>query len=510
MQAQRGKWLVASAALAGLLAWAWSRSDAPRVAPRVAPRAAPSTRSQSLEPDGSPVEAAPTDAPAQPPAAVGSPRSAPPAPVSASAPAGCPEDEPDPPSFVRPSVWELLRLPVEELNDRLPSLAREASPALRQGLLALRGDDPRAAVDRLLGAPDRIQDGFDVALAGLLHAGARTLSGGDLRTAERLAERGVRVAPTDPLAHALAALVYQRLDDPSRARDAMSRAHALLPDEPALALASARLSADAAHFEQALTAVDGYLTQHPEDVRVVSWRARIAVRRELTARHRRRAMAGIDLSYGPAELSPARVDEVARALRESLEEVARLTRRSRRAELAVVVYSDRESMRRATCTPSWTGAVFDGVLHLDARLLAGDEATWRRVVRHEGSHAQLGHVRGRIPTWLNEGLAQWMEGEPAPSARDAWARMTRDRFWIPFASLEGELLMIDDARDASRAYHQCLAMVLYLMDERGVQGVAEAIDAIETGRSEDLLDHVVGRPVTGEALLASLRRHSAR
>lgn len=499
MRARHRGWLTAllAAALA-LLAFAWARPNAPSVSPDVAP-VAPDVPTPSV-PD------APALAPEPPPTPSG--RASPP-PVSAAAPASCPEDEPDPPGFVRPSVWELLRLRVQELNDRLPQVARSASPELRDGLRALHGDDALSAIDRLLGASDRLQEGFDVALAGLLHAGSRALSNDDLRTAQRLVDRGLREAPDDPLVHAWAALVHERADDPARARSAMARAHALLPDEPALALASARLEADAAHFDRALSAVDAYLAEHPEDVRIASWRRRIELRRTLTEGHSRRSVAGVDFSFSQAELTSARLDVVARALREALQEVARLMDRPRRAELAVVVYSSRDAMRRATCTPSWTGAVFDGVLHLDAELVTHEDAIWRRVIRHEATHAQLARVRGRIPTWLNEGLAQWMEGPPSPPARAAWARMARDRFWIPFASLEGELLVIDDPEDASLAYHQSLAMVLYMLDERGEGAVAQAVALLETGHAEDLLDRVLGRTVGGDVLLASLARRLA-
>lgn len=432
-----------------------------------------------------------------------------PPPVSAGAPAGCPEDEPDPPGLVRPSVWELLRVHVQELNDRLPRVAREASPALREGLRALRGDEPERAVDGLLSAPDRLQGGFDVALAGLLLAGSRALSRGELPAARRLAERAVREAPREPLAHAFAALVFEQSDDPALSRAAMARAHALLPDEPAIALASARLEADAAHFAEALRAAELYVSEHPEDARVASWRRRLELRRDLTANHARRSAGGVTLSWSRAEVSLARVDEVALTLRETLEQVARRTARPRRAELAVVIYSDAESMRRATCTPSWTGAVYDGILHLDAELVSREGLEWRRVVRHEGTHAQLAQVRGRLPTWLNEGLAQWMEGPASASARATWSRMVRDRFWIPFASLGGELLVIDDPRDAALAYHQSLAMVRYLVERRGERVLGEVADLVEDGQGEDLLDSLLGSAATGDALLTFLERSSS-
>ncbi|HJL17514.1 MAG TPA: peptidase MA family metallohydrolase [Sandaracinaceae bacterium LLY-WYZ-13_1] len=203
----------------------------------------------------------------------------------------------------------------------------------------------------------------------------------------------------------------------------------------------------------------------------------------------------------PGRVAPARVDRLTDALREAMDEVATLTRTARRPELAVVIYDDREAMRRATCAPSWSGGIFDGVLHLDVATVNGSRGM--RVARHEATHAQLATLRGRVPHWLNEGLAQHLEGAPSRATRAAWARMVAQRFWIPFASLEGQLVVIDDPDDAQLAYHQSLAMVRYLLDARGDAGLAEAARHVEAGEARDLLERLVPS-ADGEALLAFL------
>lgn len=443
------------------------------------------------------------DAAASEPAPAPSTPSAPlPPPVSASAPAGCPEDDPEEPGFVRPSMWELLRMRTQELRDRLPQLSRDASPELRAGLMALGGDE-EGRLDPLLRAPDRLRDGFDVAVAAHLHAGMRALGQRDARSALRHATLAVREGPGDPMTHALVALASDEADDPARAREALARAYALEPDEPAIALAYARAEAEAAHFDRALRAVDAYLAAEPEDARIRSWRARMASRAELTAGHERSSSAGLDVLSRRGALSREQLESLLTVTRETLEDVARRTGHARRAELAIVVYADRGAMRRATCTPEWTGAVYDGVLHLDAETLA-HPAIAARVVRHEATHAQLARVRGPIPHWLNEGIAQWMEGPPSERTRASWRRMTERRFWIPFASLEGGLLVIDEPRDAELAYHQSLAMVRYLVHYRGERALGEAVERIERGEHEDLLDALLGEPATGEDLLTFL------
>lgn len=443
------------------------------------------------------------DAGAQPERA----RPAPSAPVSAGPPPGCPEDEGDPEGFVRPSVWELLRTRTHELRDRLPQLSRDASPALRAGLNGIGGDDPVSAVDELRRAPDRERDGFDIALAAMLHLGMRALARAEgPNDAAYWTRAALREAPDDPMVHALASLAASHAHRTMEATREMRIASRGADDEPAVALALARLEAEGGRFDEAVAAADRYLEAVPDDARIRSWRERMQNRAELTRAHARRSWDGIDLVWPDGALSVDRANDLMQTAADALREVAQLLGRARRVHLTVVVYLTPEDMRRATCAPSWSGGIYDGVLHLDARTIGGPAG--RRVVRHESTHAQLALVRGRIPTWLNEGLAQHMEGDPSAGVRASWARMARGDFWIPLASLEGELLLIDDPGDAGLAYHQSLAMVLVLLERAGPGALDASLERVEAGEPEDLLSQLA--PGTdGAEVLAFMRRATA-
>ncbi|MFK7991951.1 MAG: hypothetical protein AB8I08_38395 [Sandaracinaceae bacterium] len=473
--------------MAGAVFWGLRREPAQESAPTV-PRA----------PDVSPpVEEVP--APAAPPRQSRS--SAPPPPPSAAgAPAGCPGEELlDPPGFVRPSTWDLFVVRTMELRDRLPQFTRDSSPAMRRGLTSL--NDAAPDLDAFFEAPDRHQDGFDLAMAALLHLGTRALSRRAMDDAHRLATRAMREAPTDPLAHVLSATVAERTHRTTDALSAHRRAAELAPDEPAILLAQARAASAAGEFAEARDAADAYLALEPRDTRIRSWRARMHARAEVTSRFVRGRGAGVVVLH-PAGLQRGQVDRLITTVRGAMDETARLLDRDRRPELAVVVYPSVEGMRDATCAPSWSGGVFDGVLHLSADTVEREAV---HTIRHEATHAQLALVRGRIPHWLNEGLAQHMEGEVRDSTRASWGRMVERRFWIPFASLEGQLVVIDDAGDARLAYHQSLAMVRWLLDARGARVLRDAADRIEARQEQDLMEQLVPG-ADGEAMLAYLAR----
>lgn len=436
------------------------------------------------------------------------PPRAPPPPVSASAPPGCPEDDADPPRLVRPSIWDLLQVRTQELRDRLPQLSRDASAALREGLDGLGAADPTRAIDRLRLAPDRVRDGFDVALAAILHLGMRDLGRGHVDEAGWYARLALREAPDDALAHALAALIAARARHPTESAEHIARAYALAPDEPAIALHHARMQAPRGELTEAVASADAYLAEVPDDARMRAWRARMAARAELVSTHARRTYLGVTVLWPDREIDSRRIDELTTELAGALDEVADIAQLPRRRALTVLVYRTPDEMRRATCAPSWSGGVFDGALHLDVRTV--NHRGFARTVRHEATHAQLAVMQRRIPSWLGEGFAQAMEG-PAREREAArgWRRMVDREYWIPLASLDGELLSIDDPTDARLAYHQSLAMYLYLHEQRGTSGVAEALRLVDEGEPHDLLTRLVPR-TDGRALLEFMRTRAAQ
>ena len=78
--------------------------------------------------------------------------------------------------------------------------------------------------------------------------------------------------------------------------------------------------------------------------------------------------------------------------------------------IAVILYTQ-ESFRDVTRSPGWAGALNDGKIRVPVQGIetVSDELT--RILRHELTHSFIFQkTSGRAPTWLQEGLAQWMEG----------------------------------------------------------------------------------------------------
>jgi tetratricopeptide (TPR) repeat protein len=144
-----------------------------------------------------------------------------------------------------------------------------------------------------------------------------------------------------------------------------------------------------------------------------------------------------------------------------------------------VVFYEPEDFDRLTGLGDWAGGVFDGVVRLSVRDLAAGTA-WRSTLVHELVHAFLEALcGGRVPGWLNEGLAQHLEPKRAPSPSQLAALMEHGVF--PLERLGGSLASWDDAREIRLAYVQSLAFVQYLARTYGEEALRRTLDGLARG-----------------------------
>ena len=79
--------------------------------------------------------------------------------------------------------------------------------------------------------------------------------------------------------------------------------------------------------------------------------------------------------------------------------------------IGVVLYTQQE-FADITRAPGWVGALNDGRIRVPVQGLTSVDAELSRVLKHELTHSFIQQkTRGRAPTWIQEGVAQWMEGK---------------------------------------------------------------------------------------------------
>jgi hypothetical protein len=106
--------------------------------------------------------------------------------------------------------------------------------------------------------------------------------------------------------------------------------------------------------------------------------------------------------------------------------------------------------------PEWVGAIFDGKLRIPLGMMQYREL-YRPVIFHELTHAFVrAMTRAKVPLWLNEGIAQLVDGTRNDKERPAGAVPSLDALETPFV---GE----SRTSEALKLYWYSLEMVKKLL-----------------------------------------------
>jgi len=220
---------------------------------------------------------------------------------------------------------------------------------------------------------------------------------------------------------------------------------------------------------------------------------------------------GITVAWKAGELTgaydlPLRPAEIARLAGAMLDEEAELTGTARRAELTIIVDATRADFLARMHAPAWVGGLYDGAaVQLYARLNE-DLGVSLPALRHELMHAQLHAAVGCMPFWLNEGLAQYVEG--TVPVRD-WMAMLRDPEPFDLATLGAPVVFDLPQANVTRMYSVSLVMLVAVTEHGGelaVRNLVRIAASIDSARAAvELWDRVA--PKTGfPALLDILAR----
>jgi tetratricopeptide (TPR) repeat protein len=131
--------------------------------------------------------------------------------------------------------------------------------------------------------------------------------------------------------------------------------------------------------------------------------------------------------------------------------------------IVTILYTEQQ-FRDITRAPDWSGGQYDGRIRIPVAGATQKPQLFERVLVHELTHAMLDAIAGpRLPTWLNEGLAQYFEGADPEAARRRLKAVGRT---MPLRSLERGFRQFDGVQ-AQVAYDQSLLAVGVMLDRPG-------------------------------------------
>ncbi len=160
-------------------------------------------------------------------------------------------------------------------------------------------------------------------------------------------------------------------------------------------------------------------------------------------------------------------------------------------QIAVILYTN-QAFADITRAPSWVGALYDGRLRIPVQGLTDVTPELAHVLKHELTHCFVGQkTHNRAPTWLQEGIAQYMEGRRSTSAASALLDIAGKGQLPTLGSMEGTW-MGQSSDEVTLYYAWSLAVVESMVDAGGVSDVSR------------LLDRVAASPSTESALRETL------
>lgn len=149
-----------------------------------------------------------------------------------------------------------------------------------------------------------------------------------------------------------------------------------------------------------------------------------------------------------------------------------------RLDTPVTVVLQTEAEFQDGRTPGWAEGLNDGTIRVPVQGLGSPTPRLTAVLRHELAHSFIAaRTGGNCPTWLQEGIAQWLEGGD-PGRKDAEAALAARRGQlIPLLSLERPFEELSEDQ-ASLAYAESLSAVAYIVRHRGEDGIVHLLSAL--------------------------------
>jgi tetratricopeptide (TPR) repeat protein len=152
--------------------------------------------------------------------------------------------------------------------------------------------------------------------------------------------------------------------------------------------------------------------------------------------------------------------------------------------IGVVLYTQ-QAFADITRAPGWVGALNDGRIRVPVQGLSGVTPELSRVLKHELTHSFVNQkTRGHVPTWIQEGLAQWMEGKRSGDSAETLAQIFQQGRAASLGQLEGSWMGFS-GDSAGYAYAWALANIEYIVQNGGMSDVERVLERLAGGMSTE-------------------------
>jgi len=226
---------------------------------------------------------------------------------------------------------------------------------------------------------------------------------------------------TNPIIQLNLAHAYWELRDPAMTQEFLEKLVALAPNEPFPHLALAELFQEQDQLGEAARHLDQAAARSGKDSAAQSYLRTVTAKVRRTERSEERLTSRNSAHFTvkfDGEADQATWVVVLEILEEAYREIGQKFGHFPSKTIVVVLHA-KSTFQSETGSPIWADGLFDPVLgriQVPAQDALADRAWLTRVLRHEFVHAllhdQFGPAGSALPTWLNEGLAMELSGDP--------------------------------------------------------------------------------------------------
>lgn len=374
------------------------------------------------------------------------------------------------------------------VNARIPASPHAAALNEINSLIA-QGNDAEAEAKLVALPPDALADpAVKTATATLWNnLGAIRGKSGGASAAVSAYKTAVSVNPFDRIARMNLTFAYWDLKDQALTPAFLEETIRLVPDEPFTHLILAELLINKDDLPGATTHLGQATERASADPKFQSYLKYMTARVDQAGKAEQKFVAResshftVKFDGNEDHTVWSRVSEI---LEDAYREIGQKFNYYPGRPVMVVLHA-RETFQAATGSPAWADGLFDPVLgriKVPTQGALTDQAWLTRVLRHEYVHALLhdrvGGRLGAVPTWLNEGLAMQLAGDPWPDLD----KVIRGQVTlINLSSLEGPWVGLP-ANVATVAYLEGNSATLYLIDRYGMDKVREIVGQIANGQ----------------------------
>jgi Peptidase MA superfamily len=311
---------------------------------------------------------------------------------------------------------------------------------------------------------------------------------------------GLRFDPDNSALLLEAAYLHLRRSEYSAAEDLLDRARVIDPDSAEVAKLSGWAYYGLNRATDAVTQWKRAMQLRPdEEIKHALEKAERDAQEE--AEYHEGETLHFRLKYN-GSAAPELAHDVLKVLESQFEEISAALNYVPPEAIGVILYTN-QTFTDITRAPSWSGALNDGRIRVPVEGLSSVTDELARVLKHELTHSFVGQkTGGRCPVWLQEGVAQYMEGKRSRPNAAVLSAAFEHHMEISLLSYESSWLNLPkDA--ASTAYAWSLAVVESMVTENGMDDLERILDQLAAGSSTEDATRAVLHEDYSELLLST-------